>query len=786
MSKNNSHPTGLVPMSQKIAFGLGMLANQMFPAALGIFMVVLVENLGMPTWMWGITFFLPRILDAFIDPIMGFISDNTRSKWGRRRQYVFIGAVIMGISFIVMWQLYRESGIDYNFYYFLIWSIIFYLGLSIFSVPFVAMGYEMSDDFHERTSIMAISQWIGQWAWVIAPWFWVVMYDPSWFPNADTATRTLAVWVGISCMILAMIPAIFIKSKSTVNEENFSPLTFKTMGGSLKEIFSSFVEAFKNGPFRKLCIATFFIFNAFNTVAGFTFFIVVYYLFNGSSADAGIWPTLFGCLGALSTTFVVIPIVSWMSKKMEKKKAFLVCQGISVFGYILLWFLFIPGKPYMFIFALPFFSFGIGSLFTLMMSMTADVCDMDELISGKRREGIFGAIYWWMVKFGFAIAGLLTGIIMSFVDFHPGAATQAEGAVTGLRLFFSGIPIFGTLVAMWVMRNYDLTEEKAREIKKELDSRKLPAKKQSSAYLSGKLLSLEKIGSTLNSKIGIDLNSKTEAELRKQFSEILNDGIHGLCFSPYVEGQDTGDILSENQIIRRLDLIAPHTNWIRTFSCTEGNELIPEIAHTKSLKTVVGAWISDDKERNEREIQSLISLANAGLVDVAAIGNEVLHRGEMGETELIGYIQRVRAALPNSIPVGYVDAYYQFLDKPALVDACDVILANCYPFWEGADNDFALNYLNRMVELTQLSSKGKKVIITETGWPSKGENIEAAVPSNLNAMKYFIAVQDWAKNHEIELFYFSSFDESWKIKQEGEVGAGWGIWDKNENLKFNN
>jgi GPH family glycoside/pentoside/hexuronide:cation symporter len=157
---------------------------------------------------------------------------------------------------------------------------------------------------------------------------------------------------------------------------------------------------------------------------------------------------------------------------MEKKKAFLICQGISIFGYILLWFLFIPGKPYMFLFALPFFSFGIGSLFTLMMSMTADVCDMDELESGKRREGIFGAIYWWMVKFGFAIAGLLTGVIMSVVGFKAGAATQAEGAVTGLRLFFSGIPILGTLIAMWVMRNYDLTEAKARAIKKEIDARK--------------------------------------------------------------------------------------------------------------------------------------------------------------------------------------------------------------------------------------------------------------------------------------------------------------------------
>jgi GPH family glycoside/pentoside/hexuronide:cation symporter len=330
----------------------------------------------------------------------------------------------------------------------------------------------MSDDFHERTSIMAISQWIGQWAWVIAPWFWVIMYDPKWFPNADTATRTLAVWVGISCMVLAMMPAIFIKSKSTKNETGFSPLTFKSIGGSLKEIFESFKEAFRNKPFTKLCIATFLIFNAFNTVAGFTFFIVVYYLFNGATAAAGIWPTLFGCVGALATTFVVIPIVAAMSKKMGKKKAFLTCQGISILGYIMLWFFFIPGKPYMFLFALPFFSFGIGSLFTLMMSMTADVCDMDELTSGKRREGIFGAIYWWMVKFGFAIAGLLTGVIMSAVGFDPNLTVQPEGAVTGLRIVFSGIPILGTLIAMWVMRDYDLTEEKARAITKELELRK--------------------------------------------------------------------------------------------------------------------------------------------------------------------------------------------------------------------------------------------------------------------------------------------------------------------------
>ena len=107
-----------VPMGQKIAFGIGMLANQMFPAVISIFIVVLVQNLGFPGWMWGVVSMAPRIFDFLTDPIMGFISDNTKSKWGRRRQYVFIGAILMGIAFIAMWQLYMDSGVDYNFTYF--------------------------------------------------------------------------------------------------------------------------------------------------------------------------------------------------------------------------------------------------------------------------------------------------------------------------------------------------------------------------------------------------------------------------------------------------------------------------------------------------------------------------------------------------------------------------------------------------------------------------------------------------------------------------------------------
>jgi GPH family glycoside/pentoside/hexuronide:cation symporter len=461
-----------VPMGQKIAFGFGMLANQMFPAILGIFMVVLVEDLGFSGWMWSLVFLFPRIFDAITDPIMGFISDNTKSKWGRRRQYVLIGGILMGIAYIFMWQLYKDDGVQYNFWYFFLWSLVFYLGLTIFSVPYVAMGYEMSDDFHERTNIMAIAQFIGQWAWVIAPLFWIIMYDENWFPSADIAVRELAIWVAIPSAICAIVPAIFIKTNSTLNED-YEPLNSANIGNSLIKIIKSFAEAFKIKEFRKLCGATFLIFNAFNTVAALTFFVIVYKLFNGDAGASGIWVSMFGCLGAIGTTFIVIPAVAWMSKKLGKKKAFMLSQSISLVGYSMLYFLFIPGKPWLYVIALPFFSFGIGSLFTIMMSMTADVIDIDEMNTGKRREGIFGAIYWWMVKVGYGIAGALSGVIITIVGFNSDlATTDQQAAVDGLHTFFCFFPMVGTILAMLIMRNYTITEERSLEIRSQLAKQK--------------------------------------------------------------------------------------------------------------------------------------------------------------------------------------------------------------------------------------------------------------------------------------------------------------------------
>ncbi|WP_248722288.1 glycosyl hydrolase family 17 protein [Seonamhaeicola sp. ML3] len=281
----------------------------------------------------------------------------------------------------------------------------------------------------------------------------------------------------------------------------------------------------------------------------------------------------------------------------------------------------------------------------------------------------------------------------------------------------------------------------------------------------------------------IDFQNKSIDELKKVFKDTLNMGMYGLCFSPYTQWQKPGDQLSEAQIRRRLEIIKPYTKWIRTFSCTEGNELIPVIAKELGIKTLVGAWLGENEKTNNLEVNNLIQLCNNGYADIAAVGNEVMYRGDLTQEELLDFIYYSKSKI-DGIPVGYVDAYYEFTDRLEITEACDIILANCYPFWEGCDQDYALLYMKDMYNRAKKAGNGKPVIITETGWPSEGTALQGAFPSKENAMKYFIASQQWSFEEDIPMFYFSSFDENWKVGAEGDVGAFWGLWGTNEQLKF--
>ncbi|MGB1992525.1 MAG: glycosyl hydrolase family 17 protein [Flavobacteriaceae bacterium] len=302
------------------------------------------------------------------------------------------------------------------------------------------------------------------------------------------------------------------------------------------------------------------------------------------------------------------------------------------------------------------------------------------------------------------------------------------------------------------------------------------------SYRENILVDLDTLDLTANS--GVNFDKYSEKQLKSLWRKTLEAGMHGICFSMYEDGQEPGDTITVAQVERRVKILKPYTNWIRSFSCIEGNEHIPRVAKQHGLKTLVGAWLGDDDEKNKQEIKALIELANEGNVDIAAVGNEVLYRNDLSLDELIDYMKEVRAAIPAHIPIGYVDAYYEFSAHPELVEHSDVILSNCYPFWEGCPAEYALLHMQSMYGQAMDAAKGKKVIITETGWPSKGENLKGAIPSEVHAMQYFINTQTWAKRSNVEVFYFSSFDESWKVGPEGEVGAYWGLWDKDENIKF--
>jgi exo-beta-1,3-glucanase (GH17 family) len=282
---------------------------------------------------------------------------------------------------------------------------------------------------------------------------------------------------------------------------------------------------------------------------------------------------------------------------------------------------------------------------------------------------------------------------------------------------------------------------------------------------------------------GLDPAGLSVDELRALVRKILEAGIHGLCFSPYKEGQGPGDPVDEAQIRERLAVIRPFVRWVRTFSCTDGNELIPAVARSFGLRTLVGVWLGEDDAKNQVELENAIRVARAGHADILGVGNEVLLRGDLGEDELLDCIARARAAAPG-VPVGYVDAYFQFVDHPRVSEACDVILANCYPFWEGCPAEHALLYMKEMYRRALRAGGGRKVIISETGWPDTGTPTGGAVPSLRNAIKYFVDTCRWAEEDGIEVFYFSAFDEAWKVEAEGDVGAYWGLWDKDARPKY--
>ena len=248
----------------------------------------------------------------------------------------------------------------------------------------------------------------------------------------------------------------------------------------------------------------------------------------------------------------------------------------------------------------------------------------------------------------------------------------------------------------------------------------------------------------------------------------------GLNFSPFLDGQDPSFVIGESQIRDRIQPIVPYTQWIRTFGCTGGLDVAGAVAREFGLQIAMGAWLGTDSASNEAEIDCLIQAAIAGEVDIAIVGGEVLLRGDLTEAELIGHIQRAKAALPD-IPVTYNDTHAQLLAHPNVLAEVDVVLANFYPYWDGIAIGEAITSLDDSYRILSAASGNKSVMVGETGWPTCGDQIGNALPTPVNGIRFFYDFQAWAALNSVQSFYFSAYDEAWKTINEGPQGACWGF-----------
>ncbi len=479
MSHSTHHetaPEDRIPFGKKLIYGLGAFVNNTLADSIGRMLIVLNLGLGMNPALVGLLGALPRLTDAITDPLMGYISDKTRTRWGRRRPYMFVGAISVGIIYALLWQLPADKSESFYFWYFLTGSLIFYLGYTVFATPWVALGYELTPDYHERTRLMGVQNFIGSIAYMISPYFLAIMYSKSLFVDVVEGAASLAIVIGIVVAVLGILPAVFLRERFKDIAAAEADEKAAEANGGIVFLLMGFVRGFattlKFKPFLKLCAATFLVFNGFILIASFQSYVIIYYIFAGDAEVGSDWVGHSGLLQAV-TALAVIAFVTWLATKIGKRRAFYVSTGISMVGYALKWFCYTPDNPWLLLIPAPLMAFGLAGLFTLMPSMICDVVDADELNTHERREGMYGSIFWWVVKLGQAVAIAGGGVLLNVTGFDVAlGGDQSEQAIVYMRLFDAFVPCIASGIAIWAIATFSITEDKAYEIRQQLEKRR--------------------------------------------------------------------------------------------------------------------------------------------------------------------------------------------------------------------------------------------------------------------------------------------------------------------------
>ena len=458
-----------VPLPQKVGFGLGsfldMWGHWLYPSlAFHVFNVFLGVAPGLISTALGLKIFV----DAVSDAMFGWLSDNTRTRWGRRRPYILVGGVLAGIGLPLLFAVGRGWSDSEYFVFMLVSTCLYVPVLSCFNMPWSSLGAEMTPDYHERTRVMSVKnaiQKLPELAMFVAAQFTTlaIFNDASGKPDILLGAQVYTAILGGIMVVVAVL--IFSLTRERYYERvvarNHQRVPFK----------DTLYRTLKNRPFRQM-LGTMMAYNLATAMVGLLgYYATVYYVCGGNLAEATKWNSMMGVAGMVCG-LAGIPFAGWVAKRWGKRNALMTVLSLGIAAFIGDWFFYNPSLPVLQLFASGGVAFIGAGFWTIYGSAMADVIDHDELDSGQRREGSFAACGSWISKVGLALGNMISGWILQFTGFDAKLPVQDEQAIFLIRVLLSGVPICGLVVALVVVSRYFLTEQRVHEIRTQLEARR--------------------------------------------------------------------------------------------------------------------------------------------------------------------------------------------------------------------------------------------------------------------------------------------------------------------------
>jgi GPH family glycoside/pentoside/hexuronide:cation symporter len=426
-----------IPFGQMAAYGAGgIIPIALFNIA-GI-LVGLMGNisLGLSAFWLGLILIVPRLWDALSDPVIGHLSDNTRTRWGRRRPYLLLGGILVAVFFVVMWWIPKgdmvrtwfpsESGYQaFQLVYILVTLLLFFTAVNIFEIPHGALGMELTNDYHERTRLFSAKSFVGNLFAMSTPWLFALANTERFRGTGGNEADGMRY---VSILIAAIIIPLSFWWTAKLREPGFA----KASKQEKTPFWKDMKRTFNNRNFTNLTFTIFTLAMGFNFVNLLGSYIPIFYVFGGDKVAGARLLGINGTIWAITGVLAVFPL-NWISPKLGKRNTLVLAMILMSVAQLSKIICYNPHHPYLVLIPTFLLSAGMLFFFTLGSSMVGDICDEDELKTGYRAEGSYYAIFWWFIKMGTALASFVAGVLIVFTMFDQTQVTKVDSLQGSIR-----------------------------------------------------------------------------------------------------------------------------------------------------------------------------------------------------------------------------------------------------------------------------------------------------------------------------------------------------------------